>query len=165
LLNDVLKNERLKNREKELSEYKKLILLFEQLEAAVGRGLEKVKDLDRFDLKLAKGDTITVGKRGEFKIGEIKDGAMAVASQGISMRIAFNNIERSTREQLMLQALETEGSDAVLRGLLLFVKSQDADPPTASVLRSAVERARSQGPEGALLMQLYENQLERKMRQ
>jgi hypothetical protein len=159
LLNDALKNERLKNREKELSEYKKLIPLFEQLEVMVGRGLEKVKDLDQFDLKLAKGDTMTVGKRGQFRISEIKDGTMVLSNQGISMRIAFENIERSTREQLMLQALGTEGSDAVLRALLLFVKSQDADPPTASTLRSAIERARSQGPEGALLMQLYENQL------
>ncbi len=109
-------------KESELAQDGKALAWLTDLEAALPKGVEKLKDVDSFELKPEKASAMNVGKKGKFHIDEFKDGVFQVASDAARVPVALEALETESRDQLTLLGLDTDGKGALLRAFIAVKK-------------------------------------------
>lgn len=118
----------------------------DDLDAAMLKGAEKLKDVDTFELRPEKGNAITIGKRGKFRLDEVKDGIIYAANESARLPIAFDALDAESRDQLALLGMDSDGKGSTLRAFVALLKLSVKSPPyQIAAARGALEKAKAAG--------------------
>ncbi|MCW8130302.1 MAG: protein kinase [Planctomycetota bacterium] len=94
---------------------------------SVQDGAAKLAGGEPFELKLAQGPAMKVGKGAEFQVTEVKDGTLYVGSKGMAMPVALAKLHPETRRALAEAGLPGgEGQVAAAFVMLLDAAAPDA---------------------------------------
>lgn len=137
-------NPELKPLQKSLAQDRAVLKWMDDLDTALVRGIEKLRDADNVELRLQIGAPIHVGKRGTFQLASVSDGKFDVGTQGVSMTIAIDKLQASTRQKLTSMGLADDGA-GLLRRAFMQVLTAGAEPALIVSVPAAIEKARKAG--------------------
>ncbi|HYF52185.1 MAG TPA: hypothetical protein VEJ63_22450, partial [Planctomycetota bacterium] len=148
------KDEALKKNAAQIQDDAKLATLLAGYGETLAAAAEKLKNVDSFEVKLARGESMLVGKKGKFQVQGVKDGSLMLATQGAQVPVGLDTIDRSTRDALIL----TQSESAATRTLLLLMKLADGDKDaTLAMARKALKDAEAAAaPEAPALARCLE---------
>jgi hypothetical protein len=134
----------LKSMQKELQQDRSILKWNSDLDKALLRGIEKLREIDNFELRLTVGAPMQVGKRAAFQLSSVHDGTIDIGAQGVSMAISIDKLQSATRQKLEIMGLSDDGAGLVRRA---FVQLLGAGTEAASLaaLPAAIERAKKAG--------------------
>ncbi|MBI3829589.1 MAG: protein kinase [Planctomycetes bacterium] len=111
-----------------------------RIEQGVMDGAKKLADGQPFELKLAQGQSMKVGKGSDFQIGDVKDGTIFVGSKGMSMPVSVAKLHAETRRVLAESALGASGEGLVA---LAFAELLASESPQR--VRASLDKAQAAG--------------------
>ncbi len=115
----------------------------DHLDQDAAQGAQKLKDLERFELKMRRGKPMLVGKKEEFKVTDIKKGVIHVGRQGMSFPVSIERLHGDTRRELVALNAANDG-DGLLRRALSIVFALNS-PEDAVQAKSLLQQARKAG--------------------
>jgi hypothetical protein len=164
-LREAEENPELASRKTELVEDRKTMELLAELNAAVALGADKLLEIASFELRQTKGASMSVGKNARFKMGGIKDGVINLVSEGVTLPVPLESLEKETR--MRLSDLGMTGTRGVLAMVLRQVLALDVntDASSFSAARSSIDRLTGGHTPETHSMRRFVEQLETRSKQ
>lgn len=139
---------------------RKAVGWLDELEASVVRGAERLKKMDKFELVMAGGRKMSVGRKGDFQVTGVTGKGLQVSSKGMTMPIALDRLDASTRRRLAEMGLNDDLNSLRLRAFReILTLSEGKGELTADTPRATLKRAAAAGlgdPERQFLERLLD---------
>ncbi|GMV80754.1 MAG: hypothetical protein AMXMBFR7_19380 [Planctomycetota bacterium] len=110
---------------------------------AVAAGALKLTEAESIELKLRKGAPIRAGKKENFKVLSVKDGAIQVGGKGLSMPVPLDRLHAETQQALAEPELKATGAGQVILAFVALLQAESADAPEA--IRNRLAQAEQAG--------------------
>ncbi|MGD0091616.1 MAG: LamG domain-containing protein [Planctomycetota bacterium] len=117
------------------------------IDAAVAKGGEKVRELEVIELKPTRGQSVRAGKKAPFQATGVKDGALQLSSEALKLSLPLATLSEETRQRLLQLGLGEDGSGLVRRAFLELL-TLSTKPDFQSGVQAALKRAQQAGAAG-----------------
>ncbi|MBI3830956.1 MAG: DNRLRE domain-containing protein [Planctomycetes bacterium] len=87
----------------------------QDLEAALPKGVESLKEEDAFELRLTTGAPVQVGRKATYQIQKVESGVLTLAGAGASIPLALDKLSLECRAELTERGLGGDGHGRILR--------------------------------------------------
>jgi hypothetical protein len=115
-----------------------------EMDKALLRGIEKLKEIDNFELRLQVGAPIRVGKRAPFQLNSVADGKMDVGAEGVSMTISIDKLQTSTYRRIQVLGFPDDGPGQIRRGFIQLLEAS-SEPALLPAVSAALDKAKKSG--------------------
>jgi hypothetical protein len=144
-LDQARKNPVLNSLQSELAQDGKALEWAEANDAMLAKGLERLRDLDDFELQTTR-QKLHVGKHAPYKLMEIKDGVLQVGTQEVSMPVSISDLSPQTYDRIVLMALGNDAAGVLQRAFMETLALSGAESvKTAKSVQADLAKARSLG--------------------
>ena len=141
----------LSSRQKDLATLHTVLDWFAELKNAVGKGIQRLKTVDDFKLPMAHGEAIHVGVNAPFKFADVKDDAINLTNQGLSLAIPVASLPEECVTRLSLLGL---GESPHVQALKAFSALPAGDRALDSAaIKSAQQKMKSAPPQDQAVFQ------------
>jgi hypothetical protein len=142
----LLKSANFPDKQQELAQDAGAVAWLDDLDAALLKGAEKLKDVDSFELRPEKGAPLTVGKHARYHLDEIKNGMLYAANDSARLPVSLAALEAESRDQLTQLGLDADGKGSLLRAEIAVLKlDAKAAPYQIAAVRAALDKAKAAG--------------------
>ncbi|MBI3831058.1 MAG: protein kinase [Planctomycetes bacterium] len=140
----------IKDLKAELAQDRKALEWMAELAQAAQEGLQKLKEVDTFTLKMNSGPPTKVGKLEEMKVTEVKDDTVAIGTKGISTPLKLEKLSLETRGELEKMGLPADKTAALPRAFLALLSfGTNAGAPSAAAVETELQQAEKAGADAA----------------
>ena len=129
----------------ELSSDRKILTWLDDLDAAIPKGVEKLKDAETFELRRLRGDSFQVGRSALFQVTDFKAGKLDLTTKGATLPVALSDLDPETLVRLGELGLGESGPEGVRRAFGRMLEMGRKDAVSESAVRKALEKARVKG--------------------
>jgi len=130
----------------ELAQDRKALGWVDDADKAMLSGAKQLKNVDTFTLHRKKGPPMVVGKRADFQVIEVKEGALEIGSKGLGLSVKFDDLHFHSRIRLALRGLGSDAAAQVCRAWLeMLAMSDGPSPATVEDVRGSLVRAKTAG--------------------
>jgi hypothetical protein len=146
-----------------IASYKRAASLLAEIDKDVVTGVEKLKEVDSFELRASRGEPMLVGKRGKFQMLEFKRDVIQLGSQGMSIPMPLDRLEKSTRVRLALLAQPRNSAGVLKSAFLNLINEDPARTSAVAEMKSFTSQAKANGvsAEDVLFIQQLADIIER----
>lgn len=148
LLQDALGNAVMAPVKADLESDKRAISFIQDADRALPAGVEKLKTVEQFVLKTTKGQKMAVGRRGPFKVNELKDEKLYVGNRGMEMPLPLETLDDSTRKGIIWLGVPDNPRGLTVKAFLRVLDLSAGDGPgvpSEKLVQADIERARKAG--------------------
>jgi hypothetical protein len=151
LIDNAEKNPALKDIHEELAHDRKLMSVIVETNDAAKTGIQKLRDIDSFELRTNRNSVIKLGKKEALQFTEISEGKIIAGSKdGLSMPVPIDDLTPETRMKLAFLSFGSDAASALRHACvdaIFFLNPKD--PAAFARLRADVVRAKTGGANGA----------------
>lgn len=128
-----------------LSNDRRALAWLADIDAAVAKGAEKLKDTENFDLRQTKGQPIKIGKNAPAQVTGVQDGAIQVNINSINVPIMLDALHRETRDKLALLSLGFDAAGLARRCFLSVLALGANEEQTVTSTRLMIAKSKTSG--------------------
>jgi hypothetical protein len=104
--------------QKELAQDRAALKWLSEIDAAADEGVAKLTEIDDFELRLTRGESIRVGKSTGHIVEKAEDGSFQIRSKGVNVPLPAASFQRETQFRLAALALNADGAGLVRRAFM-----------------------------------------------
>jgi hypothetical protein len=116
--------------------------LISEREAALKAGLEKLRDVDSFELQMIRGEPMKIGKRAPYHVDGVKADSIDAASEQVTVSVQLTQLRPETRERIAALGVKNPASALLFQALDRCLSAENFN---VSELKTTLDRAHTAG--------------------